>query len=353
MLSIRIRRKIRAQPRRLREWRMIAKALVSKRHPVNAHLIPIRRCNLSCTYCNEFDDFSKPVQTEEMLRRVDLLAALGTTIITISGGEPLLHPDLDTIIRRVRQRGLLAGLITNGYLLVPDRIERLNRAGLDHLQISIDNVLPDDVSKKSLKVLDQKLQMLAEYAEFHVNVNSVLGSPVRNPQDALVVARRAVELGLTSTVGILHDGSGQLQPLSDEQQAIFEEIMCFGKRSYARLNGFQHDIARGRAHDWRCRAGSRYLYVCEDGLVHYCSQQRGYPAIPLAEYTRAHLDYEYQTCKPCAPRCTVSCVQQVAMLDNWRSPQTLEAFVPVGALAGFASKIPERLPLRSQLRSAD
>jgi len=332
---------------------MIAKALVSKRHPVNAHLIPIRRCNLSCTYCNEFDDFSKPVQTEEMLRRVDLLAALGTTIITISGGEPLLHPDLDTIIRRVRQRGLLAGLITNGYLLVPDRIERLNRAGLDHLQISIDNVLPDDVSKKSLKVLDQKLQMLAEYAEFHVNINSVLGSPVRNPQDALVVARRAVELGLTSTVGILHDGSGQLQPLSDEQQAIFEEIMRFGKRSYARLNGFQHDIARGRAHDWRCRAGSRYLYVCEDGLVHYCSQQRGYPAIPLAEYTRAHLDYEYQTCKPCAPRCTVSCVQQVAMLDNWRSPQTLEAFVPVGALAGFASKIPERLPLRSQLRSAD
>ena len=84
---------------------MIAKALLSKRHPVNAHLIPIRRCNLSCTYCNEFDDFYRPVPTPEMLRRVNLLAALGTTIITISGGEPLLHPDLDAIIRRVRQPG--------------------------------------------------------------------------------------------------------------------------------------------------------------------------------------------------------------------------------------------------------
>ena len=94
---------MRAVTRRLREWRMIAWALISKRHPVDAHLIPIRRCNLACTYCNEFDDFSKPVPTEEMLRRVDRLADLGTSIITISGGEPLLHPDLDLIIRRIRE----------------------------------------------------------------------------------------------------------------------------------------------------------------------------------------------------------------------------------------------------------
>jgi MoaA/NifB/PqqE/SkfB family radical SAM enzyme len=269
---------------------------------------------------------------------VDLLTGLGTSIITISGGEPLLHPDLDIIVRRIRQRGLLAGLITNGYLLVPERIERLNRAGLDHLQISIDNVVPDEVSKKSLKVLDKKLQMLSQYAEFHVNINSVLGSPVRNPEDALVVARRALELGLTSTVGILHDASGQLQPLSGEQQRIFEQIMSYGKGSYARLNQFQHDIAQGREHEWRCRAGSRYLYICENGLVHYCSQQRGYPGIPLEKYTRTHLKYEYNTRKACAPRCTVSCVQQVAMLDNWRSPQKLEGFVPLSSLAIPPSK---------------
>ena len=75
----------------------------------------------------------------------------------------------------MRQIGAIAGMITNGYLLMPDRIERLNDAGLDHLQISIDNVMPDDVSKKSLKVLDKKLQMLAEHADFHVNINSCPG----------------------------------------------------------------------------------------------------------------------------------------------------------------------------------
>src|SRR5438094_10385363 len=210
-----LRRATRAASRGVREWRMIAKGLLSTRHPIDAHIIPIRRCNLSCAYCNEFDSFSKPVPTAEMLRRIDRLAALGTTIITISGGEPLLHPELDEIIRRIRRRGIIAGLITNGYLLTPERIARLNRAGLDHLQISIDNVMPDEVSKKSLKVLDRKLELLAEHADFHVNINSVLGGGIHNPEDALVVGKRSIELGFTSTVGIIHDGDGQLRPLGD------------------------------------------------------------------------------------------------------------------------------------------
>jgi MoaA/NifB/PqqE/SkfB family radical SAM enzyme len=307
---------------------MLLKGLVSTRHPLLVHIIPIRRCNLSCTYCNEFDDFSEPVPTEEMFRRIDRLGAMGTAIITISGGEPLLHPHLDRIIARIRANGILAGLITNGYLLVAERIERLNRAGLEYLQISIDNLRPDEVSKKSLKVLDQKLALLAEHAEFHVNINSVLGSGIQNPEDALAVARRARQLGFTSTVGIIHDGSGQLQPLGEREREIFEEVMSLGKRSFSRVNRFQHNIAAGRENDWRCRAGSRYLYVCEDGLVHYCSQQRGYPAIPLELYTPAQRRREFLTKKGCAPRCTVSCVHQVAVMDRWRAPQTFQTSPP-------------------------
>jgi len=204
--------------RRAREIRMIARGLASKDHPVLAHIIPMRRCNLACTYCNEFDDFSKPVAIEVMYQRLDRLAELGTTIVTISGGEPLLHPDLDLIVARIRRRGIVAGMITNGYLLTADRIKRLNRAGLDHLQISIDNVMPDEVSKKSLKVLDKKLQLLALHAEFHVNINSVVGGGIHTPQDALTIGNRALELGFTSTVGIIHDGDGQLHPLRDAER---------------------------------------------------------------------------------------------------------------------------------------
>src|SRR5215469_13878671 len=276
-----IRRRLGATRRTTRELLMIAKGLLSTDHPIQVHIIPMRRCNLSCAYCNEYDDFSDPVPIEEMYRRIDKLAALGTTLITISGGETLLHPQLDDIIRRIKSHGMIAGLITNGYLLAPDRIQRLNRSGLDHLQISIDNVQPDDVSLKSLKVLDKKLQWLQEHADFHVNINSVIGAGVKNQWDALTIAKRALELGFSSTVGIIHDDTGQLKPLSDEAQAVFHEIRKLSKLSYARLNGFQENIAVGKPNQWRCRAGSRFLYICEHGLVHYCSQQRGYPGIPL------------------------------------------------------------------------
>lgn len=324
-----VRRTLAKVERRVREISMIIKGVLSTDHPIMAHLIPIRRCNLTCAYCNEYDDYSKPIPLSMMERRVDLLAGLGTTIVTMSGGEPLLHPELDAIIRRMRQRRMIAGMITNGYLLVPDRIKRLNDAGLDHMQISIDNVMPDDVSKKSLKVLDRKLQMLSRYADFHVNINSVLGGGIRNPEDALAVSKRALELGFTSTVGIIHDGEGQLRPISGLEREVFLEIRQLEKRNYSRFNWFQKDIANGRANDWRCRAGARYLYVCEDGLVHYCSQQRGYPGKPLEDYTVEDVRREYRTEKGCAPLCTVSCVHQVSYFDAWRKPQTLKGPEPV------------------------
>jgi MoaA/NifB/PqqE/SkfB family radical SAM enzyme len=300
---------------------MLVRALRYQYQPVAAHLIPIRRCNLSCAYCNEYDDHSSPVPTADVLRRIDRLAALGTGIVTLSGGEPLLHPDLDEIIRRIRGHGMIATLITNGYLLSRDRIRRLNLAGLDHLQISIDNVMPDDVSKKSLKVLDQKLRWLAEDGRFDVTVNSVVGGGIRNPDDAAVIARRARELGFSTTVGLIHDGSGRLRQLDDQQKTILEEVVAVGKSAFdfANYNRFQKNLANGQPNDWHCGAGCRYLYICEDGLVHWCSQQRGHPGIPLEHYGPEDLRREYHQVKSCAPLCTVGCVHRVAQVDELRT----------------------------------
>jgi MoaA/NifB/PqqE/SkfB family radical SAM enzyme len=324
MSLVPLRRRVRQAGRRAREARMLIGSLRFRYRPVAAHLIPTRRCNLSCGYCNEYDDHSAPVPTPDVLGRVDRLAALGTGIITLSGGEPLLHPDLDTIVRRIRARGAIATLITNGYLLSRDRIHRLNRAGLDHLQISIDNVTPDDVSKKSLKVLDQKLLILAREAEFNVTVNAVVGAGIRHPEDALTIARRARALGFSTTVGIIHDGHGRLRPLDERQRAILQEVVAVGKSNFdfANYNRFQKNLANAQPNDWRCGAGSRYLYVCEDGLVHWCSQQRGHPGIPLERYGPDDLQREYHQEKRCAPLCTVGCVHRVAQVDELRdNPQ--------------------------------
>jgi MoaA/NifB/PqqE/SkfB family radical SAM enzyme len=339
MNTARMRRKWHAVSFQLRQASVIAKAMKSQYHPIVAHIVPIRRCNLACTYCNEFDHFSKPVPLEVMLGRIDRLVELGTTVITISGGEPLLHPELDDIIRHIRRHGCVATLITNGYLLSPDRIRRLNRAGLDHLQISIDNIQPDAVSMKSLKVLDKRLEWLAEHATFQVNINSVIGTS-EQPEDATTVARRARSLGFMTTVGIVHDGQGQLRPLGPAEQRVYQEITQGAGRSFstfAYYNQFQKNLIQGKPNNWNCHAGSRYVYICEDGLVHYCSQQRGAPGVPLEKYTIRDLEREFQTEKSCAPFCTISCVHQVSMIDQFREN-------PKASLARFFPAKPGGIP---------
>lgn len=314
--------------RTLRAARQFVRGLVDTGHPLLVHVVPNRRCNIDCGYCNEFDKVSDPVPLEVMLSRLDKLKALGTSVVACSGGEPMMHPALDAILRGIRERGMMAGLITNGYYLSPRRIEALNEAGLDYLQISIDNVEPDEVSKKSLRLLDKKLQWLREYATFDVNINSVLGGGIKNPEDARTINTRARELGFSTSIGIIHDGSGHLKALGPTERAVFDDVTRrisktrqIAKNLYSGIRTFEDNLADGRPNQWRCRAGARYLYICEFGLVHYCSQQRGYPAIPLEKYTADHIHREFATPKPCAPYCTIGCVHRVSTMDFWRHPQ--------------------------------
>ena len=306
--------------------KVAARVLASRHRPMLAHLVVTRYCNLECAYCAEYDKVSKPVPIAELIARVDALAALGTQIVTLTGGEPLSHPDHDLIIRRIRARGMVATTITNGFLLTAKAIAGMNAAGLQELQISIDGVKPDAISKKTLKSLGGKLRLLAKHAQFHVNINSVLGISEERTQDAIEVARSAKAMGFSHTVGVLHDGEGTLAPLSATQRAVYDALM--GRGSAAHLVNylmFQKNLMNGKPNSWRCRAGARYLYICEDGLVHYCSQQRGAPGIPLTRYSQADIDREFNTPKACAPFCTVSCVHQASFLDAWRGPQKLAA----------------------------
>jgi MoaA/NifB/PqqE/SkfB family radical SAM enzyme len=310
--------------------REFARGLVHTAHPLLVQIIPIRRCNIDCGYCNEYDKVSEPVPAAVLKSRIDKLKQLGTSVVAFSGGEPMLHPQLDELIRHIRSHGMMAGLITNGYFLVPKRIQELNEAGLDFLQISIDNVEPDEVSKKSLRLLDRKLEHLKEHATFDVNINSVLGGGIKNPEDARTINNRARELGFSTSIGIIHDGAGRLKPLGPVEHKVYDDVSAaisgagqVLKNLYSGIRSFQDNLADGNPNEWRCRAGARYLYICENGLVHYCSQQRGYPAVPLETYSVDDIRREFDTPKPCAPYCTVGCVHRVSTMDFWRSPQTI------------------------------
>ncbi len=268
-----------------------------------------------------------PIETLE--RWVDKLAELGTSVVACSGGEPLLHPELERLIRRVRSRGMMAGLITNGYLLSPKKIAALNDAGLDFLQISIDNVEPDAVSKKSLRLLDGKLEWLSRHAEFDVNINSVLGGGTRNPEDARAINRRARELGFSTSIGIIHDGSGSLKPLSPAERAVWEDVSGAGERRPTAAQEPLHRHQRLPAESRRRPAERLALPRRRALLLHL----RGGPGAPLlaaaglpghsarALHRRADIRREFDSPKSCAPLCTIGCVHRVSTMDFWRRPQ--------------------------------
>lgn len=305
--------------------RFIGLAAASRFNPLLAQVVVTRRCNLSCGYCNEYDDHSSPVPLPVLQGRIEHLATLKTATITFTGGEPLLHPQLPQIIRFARDRRMLVTMITNGFRLSRARIEALNAAGLQGMQISIDNLEPDAISMKSLHSVESKLALLARYAHFKVNINSVLGISDERTRDVITVAETAAKYGFFHSVGVLHDEGGTTKPLSPTQMAAYRRVTQISPSVVHGLNYrlFQRNLMQGRPNDWKCRAGARYLYVCEEGKVHWCSQRRGYPGIPLLEYGRADIEREFNTRKSCSPLCSLSCVHQMSMFDRWRGAQRI------------------------------
>jgi MoaA/NifB/PqqE/SkfB family radical SAM enzyme len=306
--------------------------------PLLAQVVVTRKCNLSCGYCNEYDQVSAPVPTELLKARVDKLASLGLLFCEYTGGETLLHPDIIELVRyassyRFNERWI----ITNGYLLSDEIVRQLNDAGLTHLQLSIDGVTPNETTVKVLKPLRKKIEHLEKHAKFTVQINAVLGAG--NDEEVLEVMKFARDAGFRPRASIIHDGSGAMILDERGKQLMHEVSDIVGKRFNESGDYRAKMIAEGRA-DFKCRAGSRYLYVDEHGVVHWCSQQRGVFTKPLADYTFADLRAQFHTKKDCAPTCTVGCVRSASRWDQWRGQEL--AFTPAKIPDVLASSLVRR-----------
>lgn len=294
--------------------------------PLSGTLVVIRKCNLSCGYCNEYDKVSPPVLMSELKGRIDKLAELGTFSIILTGGEPLLHPGIAKIIKYAKKKIPVVWMISNAYLLTELIVEQLNEAGLNGMQISIDGVEPNKITVKVLKPNRWRLEMLAKKAKFRINLNSVIGAT--NPEEALEVIKFGKSLGLTTTIGLIHDSSGRIK-LNKRQMKVYKEAEKI--RNVPIWDGYNFEkefIERGSS-DFKCRAGSRHLYVDEFGMVAYCSQQRGLFSKPLEKYTVKDLKTQFNIKKPCSNGCTIGCVRRSSWLDSWRSQNV--AFAKVAA----------------------
>ena len=103
----------------------------------------IRRCNLTCKHCYSISadkDFPGELSTEEIFTVMDDLKAFKVPVLILSGGEPLLRPDIFEISRRAKAMGFYVGLSTNGTLIDESNIQAIADIGYDYVGISIDGV---------------------------------------------------------------------------------------------------------------------------------------------------------------------------------------------------------------------
>jgi MoaA/NifB/PqqE/SkfB family radical SAM enzyme len=285
--------------------------------PFLAQLVIIRRCNLSCSYCSEYDKVSDPIPAEILEKRLWKLKSLGTFGISLTGGEPTLHPHLADLIRECRKLGFFrTGMISNGFLLRPELIEALNEAGLQEMQISIDGVWANDTTQKVLANLKKRLQWLRQYARFRVIVSGVLGACP--PQEAEEVLSFAKQMGFVQRVLLLHDDSGQLKPSNGEVKR-FEKIVRELPKTLVDFSNYRKRLVRDGSAPFKCRAGSRYLYIDEYGKVSWCSQTRSVWSKSLMDYTSTDLREQFYRYKPCHATCSLGCARSASQLDNWRA----------------------------------
>ncbi|MBI5502303.1 MAG: radical SAM protein [Deltaproteobacteria bacterium] len=284
--------------------------------PLLAQLVVTRRCNLACGYCSEFDRTSPLVPAEVLRERVDHLARLGTVAIDFTGGEPLLHPQLGELVAHARNRRFVSvRLNSNGYLMTERRIEELNAAGLDEAQVSVDGVKANETTVKALEPLRPKLELLARLARFDIVLSGVVGSGATVAEVEEVI-RFARDHGFRPRILLVHHDDGQLA-LRPADLAMYRGLQRKVGFHLSDMGDYREKlIAHGRA-PFRCRAGSRYLYIDELGIVRWCSQTREIFGKPLADYGPHDLRRQYHTPKRCNTGCTLGCARTCSLFDEW------------------------------------
>ncbi len=290
-------------------------SLLFFKSPLEAQLIVTRRCNLSCGYCTEFDNYSSPVPLELLKERIDAIHRLRVVNTSLLGGEPLMHPNIVEIVKYCNRKNQVS-ITTNGFLLTEKLVKKLNEAGLSNLQISIDVLETDSTGyiQKSFQQLLPKLEILREHANFDVHANIVLCESTKLTFMETLTKIRA--FGFNVSVGLMHNEKGQIEIEGDEYLKLWDEYFTSGEPYPLSDHDYGRNLLQGKKPKWKCRSGSRYLYVDEFGLVQYCSSQRDRLNKPLTEYSLEDLKQQSQQYKGCEEGCSIMCVYRDSMLDN-------------------------------------
>jgi len=147
----------------------------------------IRRCNLTCKHCyatSTDKDFPGELSTEKVFEVMDDLQASGTKVLILSGGEPLMRPDIFEISHRAKAMGFYVGLSSNGTLIDADNIDKIKQLDYDYVGISIDGArATHDRFRQKIGAYDEALRGLRLCRDANLKVGLRFTLTQDNAQD--------------------------------------------------------------------------------------------------------------------------------------------------------------------------
>lgn len=249
--------------------------------PMQCSLYVTDRCNLDCGYCTEYDNSRAHPPLDVILARLDHIRSLGTLRVALVGGEPLLHPDIVEIVRYARKIGFSTSLTTNAFPLTRTLIRDLEEAGLEVMQISVDRILPSDISKKSLKSVAGRIELMRG-SRIKLHITGTICADTAD--DALTVLDHGLSRDIPTEVRLVHAGPDQqmrVAPADRQAQRRIIETMQARKKAGEPVHtsdtilDYQLKLIDGEdvASQWVCAAGYKIFFVSADGKFMECSMR--------------------------------------------------------------------------------
>ncbi len=191
----------------------------------------IRRCNLTCKHCYALSadtDFAGELTTDEVFGVMDDLKAFRVPVLILSGGEPLMRPDIYRVATRAKVMGFYVGLSTNGTLIDDDNIHRIETVGFDYVGISLDGLRnTHDHFRRKQGAFDASLRAIRLCREHGIKVGIRFCPTKDTARDlpALLDLADAEGIDKVYVTHLNYAGRGNHNRRSDAHHALTREVM--------------------------------------------------------------------------------------------------------------------------------
>jgi pyrroloquinoline quinone biosynthesis protein E len=261
-------------------------------------------CPLQCPYCSNPVDFTKQgkdLDTDTWLRVLREARVMGATQLGLSGGEPLLRRDLETIIAEGRKLGYYSNLITSGIGMNEARVEAFRKAGLDHIQISFQassQELNDYLGGTRTFERKQEMARVVKRHGYPMVLNVVLHRHNIDQLEqilemAVTLNADYVELAKTQYYGFALHNREQLLPTREQLQRAeivanqYRDRLKGQTKIYYIIPDYYEDRPKACMSGW----GNVFLTVTPDGTALPCHAARQLPGMEFPNVREASIEW--------------------------------------------------------------